>query len=362
MNADIRTEPKSDAAPGQAFETRRIPDSMICQWRLDPWGSLPKLTPPRPTAASTSDVVDPSALLMALSDAIESGDLQRMVALAENALNFSMRSLPGISAVTLFATVIAGSVSLEPVRVSDYATLGRSLQERAIDYGAMFGLMSGRADPTTLQRSLATATEWITLIGRDFESLGAGEWVDMSRLFRRGGRINRFDLLDQLSRFCSFSTTVKPLDVSIVASLRRRLGPGRALRRVEAILLLDPANTAARNVACACLVDLHQPELALDHVAVSLLHPDAYVAKTARRALREAGFTAESGLADEIAGLMGNRRADEASDHVCDLANSILMSIDRRIHAELAKLGLTVVETSAVITADSLGVAGRPRA
>lgn len=360
MNVDTRSETRTGVPLAQAFETRRVPDSTSCLWRLDPWSSLPAMAQRPPIAPSTRDSVDPSEVLLALSDAAEHGALSEMVTVAEKALDLSMRALPGISATTLFATVIAGSVSLEPSTVREYADLGRSLCERATDYTEMFGLMSGREDPTTLRRSLVIATEWINLLGRDLESLGAGDWIDMSRLFRRGGRVNRFDLLDQLSRFCAFSPTVKPLDVAIVASLRRRLGPGRALRRAEAILRVDPANTAARNVACACLVDLHQPDLGLDHVAVSLLRPDPYVARTARRALRAAGYEAECRKADEIAVLMANRRADEASDHVCGLADSILMTIDRRIHAELARLGLAVVESPAIMTADLLSASRDP--
>ena len=281
-----------------------------------------------------------SGLLMVLAEAIEFGHHRIAGQVARASLELNMRELPGVGAGRLHAMAIAGGVATDVATVADLAQVADQLRNSAVMHEIGFGLTSARLDPNSLARSLQDAAEKANSLADSLERVAGGSPMQLVPLIRELSFFGLLNIARGLAQVTTFGTGAAYLDVAIAAQVRHRVGAGRGLQAQLEIIEHSPGSTAARNSACACLVDLGMAEAGLDHLAVSLLRPDHYVGNTGRRALREAGYEDLAALADEIADVMKDLRPHEAPLRVAVLAAEILSGIRRRTATELAMLNL----------------------
>lgn len=332
------------ASTATQFTVERRQGNRSAYWRLDPTTALatPIISPEGLSVDSEDSRLsdDPSSLLMVLADAVEAGDHRLAGTIARRSLSQNMRDLPGIGAERLHAMAISGAVATSTTTVSDLTDVARQLRDAAVMHQIGFGITSARTKPSSLNDSLEAAVARSERLADDLDAVAKGQRVQLAPLVRSLSFFGLLNIARGLARICTFPNGISGLDVAVAAQIRHRVGPARGLRAQLAIIERDPGNTAARNSACACLVDLGLAEDGLDHLAVSLLRPDHFVGNTGRRALRQAGYPHLANLADQIAVEMRLRHPSEPTGHVLLLATEILMGIDRQAQAELSMVGL----------------------
>lgn len=291
-------------------------------------------------AAIAIKSADTSGLLMVLAEAVEFGHHRIAGSVARASLDKNMQELPGVSAERLHAMAIAGGIAVDVATVSDLAVVAEQLRNSAVMHEIGFGLTSSRANPTTVAASLAGAGARAERLASALDRIGAGKPTKLVPAVRALSFFGLLSIARGLARTTTFDSGTSALNVSVAAQIRHRVGAARGLRAQLEILEHDPGNTAARNSACACLVDLGMAEAGLDHLAVSLLRPDHYVGNTGRRALREAGYPGLAQLANHISVLMRDRYPEDPPHEVVRHAANILAGIRRRTQTELAMLNL----------------------
>jgi hypothetical protein len=268
---------------------------------------------------------DVASLLMSLSKGLIDGQPDLSKQLAGAAIEKNMRELPGIGPERLHAIVIGGSAGTEVLGVGNLRLLADNLRRAAEMWQIAFPVLTSRQPGRRLEDSTTRAVTRAGRLADELDALARGEFVVLRDVVNELNFFGRTDVTLALSRLTRFDDGVSPLDVANGAWLRRNVSPAAGLAHQRRLLELDPYNTAARNSACGCLVDLGRAREGVADLAFSLLlRPDHHTGNTATRTLLAADCPSLVGCAKFIADTMDGQPAFPTPPSVRAAADRIL--------------------------------------
>lgn len=333
----------------------RTPGQSHAHWTVDPTVPLPVPTTPLPDGyvdhvERARAVNDHAALRLILQEATVTWHPDLAAIAARTLLDANQNTIPDITTGRLHANVMGGTAWARtqiPAVVGDALLLADALEDEAAMYALGLAVDTNRADGgASLAASISQAIDACVELVALLRAFAGGQPFVAHRLMHLLSVFALTPLSYGISSMCSSSTGIDGLRVTYAAQMRHQVGSRHGLDANLDVLADDPGNIAARTSACACLVDLGQPEAGLDHLAVALLDPDSFSANALGRALRLAHYTHLADAAERLKLLVVCGPDSEAKV----LASKIMTATGRREFAEVALSGLTA-PTSRVFAA-----------